>query len=285
MSSIFQTLAKATEHIVNTGNRAVTSAASSAPKVPAKETAAATFESSSQCVLADQQKALRSFGLGPASSAWKNSASEVQFAGAGKPKGKPENWGETKQDLVTYLNGAQHRTEKTTFSDNKSKGFAHLDQSGKEDDPTASIRTYLAPGSLTVSMHGIRPILEKDTNPHVNPERNRTPFWDGTEPNGLRTTAEVAEMIRPHLKEGDDTPVFLNVCNAGTELNGIVPAADLSRRLGRYIIAPVDSRILGSVSGPQLNDEKGEWRVFHPDGTSELLYKPTNYPGYEKPSH
>lgn len=119
-------------------------------------------------------------------------------------------------------------------------------------------------------------------NGEINPERNRTPFWDGTEPNGLRTTAEFVEQLRPSLKEGDDAPIFLNVCNAGTESKGIVPAADVSRRTGRYVIAPVDSRILGTGRGPQLNDKGGEWRVFHPDGTSELLYRPDTYPGYEK---
>jgi hypothetical protein len=240
------------------------------------EAPAATFEASQPCPVAEQQRALKQFGLGRASQGWQTS--DVQFSGQTRPKGQPQNWGRLKQQLATYVHGAQGRTAKTTFSE-KSKGFVHLDRSGGDSD-TESIRTYLAPGSVTVSMHGVRPVLNSG---EINPTRNRTPFWDGTEPDGLRTTAEVVEQLRPHLKDGEDAPIFLNTCNAGTESRGIVPAAEVAKRTGRYVVAPVDSRILASTSGPRLNDEGGEWRVFHPDGSSELLYKPSEYPGWEKP--
>ncbi|MBX3169853.1 MAG: hypothetical protein KF760_20785 [Candidatus Eremiobacteraeota bacterium] len=267
--SVIQTLSRVADQIVKVSNRALAT-------VQSEEAPAATFEASKECEVANQQRALKKLGLGPASAAWQSS--DVRFSGHTRPQGQPENWGELKQNLVTYLDGAQNRRACTRFA-NGSKGYALLDKSGEIMDATRAIENYRAPGSVTVSMHGVRPVLK---NGEINPERNRTPFWDGTEPHGLRTTAEFVELLRPHLKAGDDAPIFLNVCNAGTESKGIVPAADVSRRTGRYVIAPVDSRVLGTGRGPQLNDKGGEWRVFHPDGTSELLYKPTAYPGWEK---
>ncbi len=268
--SVIQTLSRVADQIVKVSNRPLAQVAS-------QESPAATFEASKGCEVADQQRALKKFGLGPASQAWQNP--DVKFAGQTRPKGQPENWGQIKQDLVKYLDGAQDRRACTRFA-NGSKGYALLDKSGDIMDATRASENYRAPGSVTVSMHGVRPRL---TSGEINPERNRTPFWDGTEPNGLRTTAEFVELLRPALKEGDDAPLFLNICNAGTESKGIIPAADVSRRTGRYVIAPVDSPILGTGRGPQLNNEGGQWRVFHPDGTSELLYKPTSYPGWKKP--
>ncbi len=245
------------------------------------EMPAATFEpsglSGSDSVFSDQQRALKDFRFGAAS----EEGSVALNAHSKTPVGQPNNWRHLKQDLVKYLDGAQKSKPWQKFNV-PSKGFSHLDRSGDPLDATGAISEYRAPGCVTVSMHGIAPVDRKSGQ--VNPHRNAAPFWNGTDPSiwnlrddGVRSTEEVFEELQPHLDPAEDAPIFLNTCNAGTESEGYVPAAEMAKLSGRYVIAPVDSRILGAARGPQLVDKGGEWRAFHPDGTSELIYKPKEY--------
>lgn len=276
-----QTLVNATQRFAQSTTKACTPAPAATPQM----SAGATFQSSEGCTVADQQRALKMLGVGRASEGWtkpSDSVANVTFGGpTSAPKGKPKDWSQIKQNLNRYVHGAQRRDLKTTFAD-KGKAFLHLDRSGNPDDPTTVIKTYLPPGCITVSMHGERPVNRETGD--IYPNRNARPFWNGTESmfpwgdDGSRSVKDVVAEIKPHLKEGDDTPIFLNSCNAGTESQGYTPAAEFARESGRYVIAPVDSRILATINGPQLSDKGGQWRVFHPDGTSELLYCPTTFP-------
>lgn len=280
--SITHTLTQATL------NFAKTATANSAPVTPtapeSTESPAATFQPSSSCVLADQQQALKNLRVGAASSEWTvaYSGETSQATASRRIKGQPNNWASIKQNMTQYLQGAQQREACQRF-EVPSKGHMNLDRSGDPNSATAGIAEYLPPGCLTVSIHGIAPIDR--TTGKINPTRNEAPFWDGTDrtffkPNAdrVRTADHVVDLIGPLLEKDCEAPIFLNSCNAGTNSEGFVPAADLAKQTGRFVIAPADSRILSTARGPQLNDKGGEWRTFHPDGTSELLYKPEQYP-------
>lgn len=232
--------------------------------------------------MADQQRALKNLRVGAASSEW-----TVAFAGEGNKsvtarpvQGQPNNWKHLKQELQKYVSRAQNREAPQRFPI-PSKGFIHLDRSGDPNGPTADIGTYLPPGCVTVSMHGERP-FNLDTG-EAYPGRNARPFFDGVEASmwnprsGPQTTDYVVGLIKPQLDPLEDAPIFLNSCNAGTASDGYIPARDVAEQTGRFVIAPTNSRILATARGPQLSDKGGEWRVFRPDGTSELLYKPTQY--------
>ena len=155
----------------------------------------------------------------------------------------------------------------------KSAGALNLDKGKDPLSPTKNIVNYPAPGCISVSVHGLSPI-DRETG-RVQDFRKDTPFWDGTSnmlDDGCRSTAQIVDKL--NLDPADDSPIFLNSCNAGTASQGYTPAADMAKQTGRYIIAPVNTRIHGMVRGPRLADKGGEWRVFHPDGTNELLFRP-----------
>ena len=245
------------------------------------EAPAATFRASGQYLEAHQHYSQKRLGVARASAKWNSISSqeaklrtpqEVTF---GAP---PNNWKHLKKDLVKYLSGAEKNQLAQNFAC-RSKGVFHLDRSGDPISPTNRIIDYPAPGCISVSMHGISPVNRKTGG--IKDFRKETPFWDDTNRSltqpfdeGLRSTAQVVRQL--DLDPAEDAPIFLNTCNAGTESQGYTPAADMAKQTGRYVIAPVNTRVIGSVRGPRLADSGGEWRAFHPDGTSELIFRPAS---------
>lgn len=180
-----------------------------------------------------------------------------------------ETW---KKDLVNYLQVAH----KAGFQDDKipPAGFLDLD---KEDDGMLSQRqkNHPAPGVFNVVVHGRRPYKD----------RNDLPFWNGGGESSdcFLTTEQLAGTIRESLSEQKvdaSTPVFLDACNAGTDLSGVVPARDLAEKLNRPVVAPVNSRVFQSVRGPVLQKQGAYWATFYPDGRQETLWKPATPTGW-----
>jgi hypothetical protein len=191
----------------------------------------------------------------------------VALAGPSHPS---EEW---KAQLINYLQVAHqagYQADKIPAA-----GFLDLD---KEDAGMMSQRqkNHPAPGLFNVVVHGCRPYNVDTMKPSET--RNQHPFWDGGEERGsMLTTEQLAEKIDSALKEqkvDSSIPVFLDACNAGTDLKGIVPARDLAKRLNRPVVAAVNSRVFQSVRGPVLQKSGASWAAFFPDGHQETLWKP-----------
>ena len=185
-----------------------------------------------------------------------------------------------KRDLVQYLQVAHQ----AGFQEDKvpAAGFLDLD---KEDDGMLSQRqkNHPAPGVFNVVVHGRRPYNVETLEP--SKDRNELPFWNGGGEGAdcFLTTGQLAEKIQASLGEqrvGASVPVFLDACNAGTDLRGVVPARDLAEKLNRPVVAPVNSRVFQSVRGPVLQKQGAYWATFYPDGRQETLWKPTTTSGW-----
>ena len=119
-------------------------------------------------------------------------------------------------------------------------------------------------------------------------DRNELPFWNGggESQDCFLTTEQLASKVRVALSEqnvGASVPVFLDACNAGTDLRGVVPARDLAEKLNRPVVAPVNSRVFQSVRGPVLQKQGAYWATFYPDGHQETLWKPATSTGWRIP--
>ena len=191
---------------------------------------AATYQASAPCVVADQERVLRHLGVGRASSDWTSAStkeSKLRPSHQASPKGCPKNWQHVKSDLVKYLSRAEQNLPMQTFSC-KSAGALNLDKGKDPLSPTKNIVNYPAPGCISVSVHGLSPI-DRETG-RVQDFRKDTPFWDGTSnmlDDGCRSTAQIVDKL--NLDPADDSPIFLNSCNAGTESQGYTPAADMAK--------------------------------------------------------
>ena len=180
-----------------------------------------------------------------------------------------EKW---KTDLVNYLQVAHQ----AGFQAGKipAAGFLDLD---REDGGMMSQRqrNHPAPGLFNVVVHGRRPYNVETLEP--SKDRNLQPFWNGGESrDSLMSTDQLATKIQASLREqkvGPSLPVFLDACNAGTDLRGVVPARDLAQKLNRPVVAAVNSRVFQSVRGPVLQKQGAYWAAFYPDGRQETLWK------------
>lgn len=187
-----------------------------------------------------------------------------------------DNW---KKDLVNYLQIAHQ----AGFQNDKipAAGFLDLDQ---EDGGMLSQRqkNHPAPGLFNVVIHGRRPYNVETMEP--SKDRNELPFWNGSESkDSLLSTEQLANQIKQSLadqKVDPSLPVFLDACNAGTDLRGVVPARDLARELDRPVVAAVNSRVFQSVRGPVLQKQGAYWAAFYPDGRQETLWKPATPSGW-----
>ena len=165
----------------------------------------------------------------------------------------------------------------------KSAGFLALDLSEDGTLPGRQ-KAHPAPGTFNVVVHGRRPYNVDD--PSIkSQDRNQYPFWNGREKGSeILTTEQVATQIQRALDEqkvDPSVPIFLDACNSGTDLNGVVPARDLAEKLNRPVVAPVDSRVFQSMRGPVLQKPGAYWATFYPDGHQETLWRPATPSGWK----